>query len=77
MMEFVYIFIPLLPLLAFVVLALGGSRFPNDSYKIGIPAIVGSFMLSILAFIQVLNNGPIEVPLYTLLEAGNLTIDLG
>ena len=76
-MEFVYIFIPLLPLLAFVVLALGGRRFPNNSYKIGIPAIVGSFMLSILAFIQVLNNGPIEVPLYTLLESGNLTIDFG
>ena len=76
-MEFVYIFIPLLPLLAFVVLALGGSRFPNDSHKIGIPAITGSFILSILAFVQVLNNGPIEVPLYTLLESGNLTIDLG
>ena len=77
MMEFVYIFIPLLPLLAFVVLALGGSKFPSDSHKVGIPAIVGSFILSILAFVQVLNNGPIEVPLYTLLESGNLTVDLG
>ena len=77
MMEFVYIFIPLLPLLAFLLLALGGSKFPNDSHKIGIPAIAGSFILSILAFVQVLNNGPIEVPLYTLLESGNLTIDLG
>ena len=77
MMEFVYIFIPLLPLLAFVVLALGGSKFPSDSHKVGIPAILGSFILSILAFVQVLNNGPIEVPLYTLLESGNLTIDLG
>ena len=76
-MEFVYIFIPLLPLLAFVVLALGGSKFPSDSHKVGIPAIVGSFILSILAFVQVLNNGPIEVPLYTLLESGNLTVDLG
>jgi NADH-quinone oxidoreductase subunit L len=76
-MEFVYIFIPLLPFLAFVVLALGGSRFPNDSHKIGIPAIAGSFILSIFAFVQVLNNGPIEVSLYTLLESGNLTIDLG
>ncbi len=44
MMEFVYIFIPLLPLLAFVVLALGGSKFPSDSHKVGIPAIVGSFI---------------------------------
>ncbi len=76
-MEFVYIFIPLLPLLAFVVLALGGSRFPSDSHKIGIPAIAGSFILSILAFVQVSKNGPIDVPLYTLLESGNLTIDLG
>ena len=77
MMEFVYIFIPLLPLLAFLLLALGGSKFPSDSHKIGIPAIAGSFILSILAFVQVLKNGPIEVPLYTLLESGNLTIDLG
>ena len=76
-MEFVYIFIPLLPLLAFVVLALGGSQFQGSSHKIGIPAIAGSFILSILAFVQVLNNGPIDVPLYTLLESGNLTIDLG
>ena len=71
MMAFVYIFIPLLPLLAFLVLALGGSKFPSDSLKIVIPAIAGSFVLSILAFFQVLNNGPIEVPLYTLLESGN------
>jgi|TARA_B100001079_G_scaffold2867_1_gene2490 NADH-quinone oxidoreductase subunit L len=76
-MELVYIFIPLLPLLAFVVLALGGSHFQSNSHKIGIPAIAGSFILSILAFVQVLNSGPIEVPLYTLLESGNLTIDLG
>ena len=46
-MEFVYIFIPLLPLLAFVVLALGGSQFQGSSHKIGIPAIAGSFILSI------------------------------
>ncbi|MFP6637004.1 MAG: NADH-quinone oxidoreductase subunit L [Nitrospinaceae bacterium] len=76
-MELAYIFIPLLPLLAFVVLALGGSRFPNDSHKIATPAIAGSFILSIFAFVQVLNHGPIDVPLYTLLESGNLTIDLG
>ena len=76
MMDFVYIFIPLLPLLAFILLALCGSQFRN-SHKIGIPAIAGSFILSILAFVQVLNNGPIEVPLYTLMESGNLTIDLG
>jgi NADH-quinone oxidoreductase subunit L len=76
-MEFVYIFIPLLPLLAFVVLALGGSQFQGNSHKVGIPAIVGSFALSVLAFVQVLRTGPIEVPLYTLLQSGTLSIDLG
>ena len=76
-MEFVYIFIPLLPLLAFVVLALGGSQFPGSGHKIGISAMAGSFILSILAFVQVLHDGPIDVPLYTLLQSGNLTIDLG
>jgi NADH-quinone oxidoreductase subunit L len=76
-MEFVYIFIPLLPLLGSVIIALSGSKFSSNSHKIGIPAIVGSFILSIIAFVQVLNNGLIEVPLYTLLKSGNLTIDLG
>ncbi len=75
-MELVYILIPLLPLLAFVVLALGSGHFQGDSHKVGIPAIAGSFILSIFAFVQVLNDGPIEVPLYTLLTSGNLTIDL-
>ena len=76
-MAFLYLFIPVLPLLASVVLAVSGSRFPGYGHKVGIPAIAGSFVLSVLAFGQVLQSGPIDVPLYTLLRSGDLTIDLG
>ena len=76
-MAFLYLFIPLLPLLASVALALGGSRFQGHGHRVGIPAIAGSFVLSVLAFAQVWQSGPIDVPLYTLLQSGNLTIDLG
>ena len=35
----IFILIPLLPLLAFLILALGGQRWGEQSHRIGIPAI--------------------------------------
>ncbi len=73
----IFVLIPLLPLCASLILVLGGSRFRRHGHKVGIPAIAGSFVLSVLAFTQVWQSGPIEVPLYILLQSGSLTIDLG
>ena len=73
----VYVLIPLLPLVAFLTLALSGRRFGGESHKVAIPAIALSFVLSIGAFIEVVNNGPISVPLYRLIQSGSLVIDLG
>ncbi len=73
----VYVLIPLLPLVAFLTLALSGRRFGGESHKVAIPAIALSFGLSIGAFIEVVNNGPISVPLYRLIQSGSLVIDLG
>lgn len=71
-----YILIPLLPLLASIVLALAGRRLGEASHKVGIPAVVLSFGLSVAAFVEVLRSGPQSIPLYRLLESGSLSIDL-
>ena len=71
-----FILIPLLPLLASLILLLGGRRWRENSHLIGIPAIGLSFVLSVAAFIEVLKNGPFTVSLYRLFESGSLTIDL-
>ncbi len=68
--------IPLLPLLASLILLLGGRRWGEKGHRVGIPAIGLSFALSVAAFIEVLNNGPFTLPLYRLFQSGSLTIDL-
>ncbi len=71
-----FVLIPLLPLLASLILLLGGHRWGENSHRIGIPAIGLSFALSIAAFIEVLRNGPFTLSLYRLIQSGSLTIDL-
>ncbi|MGK0178676.1 MAG: NADH-quinone oxidoreductase subunit L [Nitrospinales bacterium] len=71
-----FILIPLLPLLASIILQLGGNRWGENGHKIGIPAMGFSFVLSVAAFIEVLRNGPFTVSLYRLFQSGSLTIDL-
>ena len=73
----IYTLIPLLPLLAALTLVLFGRRLEGAGHRIVIPAVTGSFLVSIAAFIDVLENGSIEVPLYRLFEVGRLVIDLG
>lgn len=72
----IFVLIPLLPLLASVILLLGGRRWGENSHRIGIPAIGLSFVLSVAAFIEVLRNGPFTLSLYRLFQSGSLTIDL-
>ncbi len=72
----IYILIPFLPLLASLILFLGGRRWGENSHRIGIPAIGFSFVLSVAAFIEVLRNGPFTLSLYRLFQSGSLTIDL-
>jgi len=64
----VYVLIPLLPLMAFLTLALGGQWLKGQSHKVAIPAIGVSFGLSVGAFIEVVRNGAISVPLYRLIQ---------
>jgi NADH-quinone oxidoreductase subunit L len=71
-----FVLIPLLPLLASLILLLGGNRWGENSHRIGIPAMGFSFVLSVAAFIEVLRNGPFTISLYRLFQSGSLTIDL-
>ena len=72
-----YVLIPLLPLAACLVLALSDRRFEGRGHRIAIPAIGLSFVLSVGAFIEVLRNGPITVPLYRFVDSGTFVVDLG
>ncbi len=74
---YLFALIPSLPLLAFLVIAFGGRWLRGNAHRIGIPAIALSFGLSVLAFLEILQNGPFSLPLYTFLHVGQLQIELG
>ena len=77
-MSFVFVLIPLLPLLASIIIALAGRRLGEDSGKLGVLAIGISFVLSVAAFVQVVrHDDPIVISLYELLRSGNLSVELG
>ncbi len=69
--------IPGLPLAAFVILALGGSRLREGSHRIGIPAAGLSFGLSIAALVEVARNGALSISLYRFLDVGDLVVTVG
>ena len=72
----VYVLIPLLPLLAFLILALAGRPLGEASHKVGASAVGVAFALSVGAFFSVATSGPISVSLYRLIDVGSLTIDV-
>jgi len=71
-----FVLIPLLPLCASVLLVLGGRWWGEYGHRIGIPAIWLSFGLSVLAFLEVLNNGPFSLSLYRFFQSGSLVVDI-
>jgi NADH-quinone oxidoreductase subunit L len=72
-----YALIPLLPLAAFLVLGLAGSRIKERAHLVAVPAVLLSGALSIYAFIEVARGAVIAVPLYTWLVSGHLDIHIG
>lgn len=72
----IYALIPALPLAAFLILALGGRRIAASSHRIGTPAVALSFGLSVAALFDTTDGSPIAVPLYRLLEVGDLVVDV-
>ncbi len=72
-----YALIPLLPFAAFLIVGIGGHWLKDRAHLIAVPAVLGSFLLSVKAFMEVATGDPISAPLYTWLTSGDLSIHLG
>ena len=72
-----YALIPLLPFAAFLIVGLGGHWIKDRAHWIAVPAVLGSFLLSLAAFREAAAGDPITIPLYTWLTSGDLSIHLG
>jgi len=72
-----YVLIPLLPLFAFIFLGLFGHWLKDRSHLVAVPAVGLSFVLSVLAFLDVANGHILSIPLYTWADSGDLRIELG
>ncbi|MDE0103597.1 MAG: NADH-quinone oxidoreductase subunit L [Bryobacterales bacterium] len=66
-----------MPLAAFLFLPLAGRSIGDRSHLVGIPAVGGSFVLSVAGLFQIAGHGPLEIPVYELLQVGSLRIVVG
>ena len=69
--------IPVLPLLAFLAILLGGPWLRGRSHMVALPAVGISLALSVAAAIEVVSSGPVHVPLYTWIGSGSFVVRLG
>ena len=69
--------IPVLPLLAFLAILLGGHWLRGRSHVVALAAAGISFVLSVAAAVEVVSSGPVHVPLYTWIGSGSLAVRLG
>ncbi|HEU0068469.1 MAG TPA: proton-conducting transporter membrane subunit, partial [Nitrospiraceae bacterium] len=72
-----YEFIPLLPLASFLILGLFGHWIKNNAHLIAVPAVIVSWLLSLLVFFDVAGGHQTSFPLYTWLTSGPLDIHIG
>ncbi|MEK6525337.1 MAG: proton-conducting transporter membrane subunit, partial [Nitrospirota bacterium] len=73
----IYALIPLLPFAAFLVIGLAGHWLKERAHLVAVPAVLGSFLLSVSAFLDVIGGETMTVTLYTWLTSGDLRIELG
>ena len=72
-----YEFIPLLPLASFLILGLFGHWIKDKAHFVAVPAVVVSWLFSLLVFFDVANGHQTSFPLYTWLTSGTLDIHIG
>jgi NADH-quinone oxidoreductase subunit L len=72
-----YALIPLLPFAAFVIIGLAGHWLRDRAHLVAVPAVLGSFLLSLVVFAEVADGTRISVPLYTWLTSADLRIEFG
>lgn len=76
MRNLLYILIPLLPFLAFVVVGIFGHWVKERAHLVAVPAVLTSFAFSLLVLTEVAGGRNITIPLYTWLSSGDLHIEL-
>lgn len=73
-----YTFLPLLPLIAFILnIAFGSGFFKEKAHWIAIPAVAGSFVLAVAAFISVQDGTTVNRDVYTWIVSGNFRVSIG
>jgi NADH-quinone oxidoreductase subunit L len=73
-----YILIPLLPLLSFIINILFGRNFIKDkAHWIAVPAVAGSFILALGAFMDVLAGNVININIYNWIISGDFQVPIG
>ena len=73
-----YTLIPLLPLIAFVLNILFGRRYIKDkAHWISVPAVIGSFVLAVGAFMDVRAGEVININLYSWIVSGDFNVSIG
>jgi len=72
-----YEFIPLLPLLSFLILGIFGHWIKDKAHLVAVPAVVVSLLLSLLVFFDVAEGHQTSFTLYTWLTSGLLDIHIG
>src|SRR5437879_8439920 len=72
-----YEFIPLLPLLSFLILGIFGHAIKDKAHLVAVPAVVVSLLLSLLVFFDVAEGHQTSFTLYTWLTSGPLDIHIG
>ena len=72
-----YEFIPLLPLVSFLILGIFGHWIKDKAHLVAVPAVVVSLLLSLLVFFDVAGGHQTSFPLYTWLTSGTLDIHIG
>ncbi len=74
----IYTLIPLLPFLSFIILILLGRNFIRDkAHFIAIPAVAGSFLLAVSAFMDVANGQVMNIDVYSWIVSGDFNVSFG
>ncbi|MCX8030990.1 MAG: NADH-quinone oxidoreductase subunit L [Thermodesulfovibrionales bacterium] len=72
-----YIFIPLLPLIGFCINIWVGKFFKEKAHWVAILAVLGSFIISVMTFVEVVQGKVINYDVYSWVISGNFKVSIG
>jgi len=72
-----YLFIPLLPLIGFCINICFGKFFQDKAHWVSILAVLGSFIISVITFIEVAQGKIINYDVYSWVVSGDFKVSIG